>query len=373
MREMIPFHRPTHLGTELSYIRAVLDDPAWNSGITAEERLAEITGAKQVLLTTSCTHALEMCALLLDIREGDEVIMPSFTFVSAANAFVLRGARIVFVDVDPGTMNVDPVNVQAAINDRTKAILIMHYGGVACDIRALRQISQAANVPLIEDAAHCIGAYYEGKHLGSFGDLATLSFHYTKNLHCTEGGALLINNDLFRDRAVILRDKGTNRSAFMNGVVDRYTWVDIGSSYSLGELNAAMLLAQLERLTAISEKRIKLWNVYYEQLSRVLQKDRLPKIAPGVNHNGHLFYLHCQDEQERTNLQKALLEAGIKAYFHYVPLHSSIAGQRYGYFKGKDVYTTSLSESLLRLPLYTSLSIEAVQDVIDVIKSFYRK
>lgn len=373
MRETIPFHRPTNLGTELAHLQKVLDGADWNNASLAETLLTEITGAKHALLTTSCTHALEMCALLLDIREGDEVIMPSFTFVSAANAFVLRGARIAFVDIDPGTMNVDPVKVQEAITSRTKAILVMHYGGVACDMKALQAISRTANIPLIEDAAHCIDSYYEGQHLGTFGDLGTLSFHYTKNIHCTEGGALLINNTDLLDRSVVLRDKGTNRKVFLDGQVDRYTWVDVGSSYTMGELNAAMLVAQLKQHQLITNLRREIWKKYDTAFRAILPPLHLPVVPEGALHNAHLYAIKCGDEQERKALQAYLRQNGIQAYFHYVPLHSSSAGKKFGYFHGADVFTTPTSNALLRLPLFTQMTEDEVMSVIDVVTTFYEK
>ncbi|MEO0877509.1 MAG: dTDP-4-amino-4,6-dideoxygalactose transaminase, partial [Bacteroidota bacterium] len=328
MNQAIPFHQPTVVGTEIDRFQDFLSGTGGHFGKKAEKQLQVLTAASQVLLTTSCTHALEMCALLLDIQPGDEVIMPSFTFVSAANAFVLRGAKIMFVDIEPGTMNIDPACVQAAISGRTKAVLIMHYGGMACDMAALQAITAQAGIALIEDAAHCIDAYYENQHLGTFGDLGTLSFHYTKNVQCSEGGALLINNESYLERALMLRDKGTNRQAFLDGQVDRYSWVDVGSSYTLGEINAAMLLTQLECVQRITAKRQALWSRYYEVLQSTMSPEYVPILRAEARANAHLFPWYCRDMSERKALQRYLREQNIQAYFHYVPLHTSPAGQK---------------------------------------------
>ena len=373
MNQPIPFHRPTVLGTEIEHLSALLAGTKGQFVGEVEKVLKSLTGAEEVLLTTSCTHALEMCALLLDIQPGDEIIMPSFTFVSAANAFVLRGARIVFVDIQAGTLNIDPACVQAAINERTKAVLTMHYGGIACEMERLQAITQQAGVVLIEDAAHCIDSYYQTQHLGTFGDLGTLSFHYTKNVQCSEGGALLINNERYLERALVLRDKGTNRRAFLDGQVDRYSWVDVGSSYTLGEVNAAMLLPQLLAVEGLTTKRQLLWSRYYLGLKEYLPFDYLPVIPPDAKGNAHLFPLHCRDAQERVALQHHLKEHNIQAYFHYVPLHTSQAGQQFGVFHGEDCYTSKCSGALLRLPLYTSMTTNEVDRVIHCIRDFYSK
>ncbi|MEL7249382.1 MAG: dTDP-4-amino-4,6-dideoxygalactose transaminase [Bacteroidota bacterium] len=373
MNQAIPFHQPTVVGTEIDCLKDFLSGTSGHLGKKAEKQLQGLTAASQVLLTTSCTHALEMCALLLDIQPGDEVIMPSFTFVSAANAFVLRGAKIVFVDIEPDTMNIDPACVQAAISGRTKAVLIMHYGGMACDMAALKAVTAQAEIALIEDAAHCIDAYYENQHLGTFGDLGTLSFHYTKNVQCSEGGALLINNERYLERALMLRDKGTNRQAFLDGQVDRYSWVDVGSSYTLGEINAAMLSTQLEQVQRITSRRQVLWSRYFEVLPTATPPECLPILGAKVRANAHLFPWHCREVAERKALQRHLRQQNIQAYFHYVPLHSSPAGQKFGVFHGEDRHTTKRSGALLRLPLFTDMTTDQVDTVVRCISYFYAK
>ncbi|MEM1217277.1 MAG: dTDP-4-amino-4,6-dideoxygalactose transaminase [Bacteroidota bacterium] len=377
--DFIPFNRPFVAGTEAALV-AVATQAGQLSGEGSHTKFGQTwlekrTGAHKVLLTPSCTHALEMSALLLDIQPGDEVILPSYTFVSTGNAFALRGARLIFVDLDPATMNIAPQAIAEAISPKTKAIVLMHYGGVACDMEAIMAISEEYGIPVIEDAAHCLDAYFQRRHLGSFGPLGTLSFHQTKNIHCGEGGALLINHKEWIERAQIVREKGTNRKAFQEGRVQAYTWVDIGSSQLLGELPAAFLQGQLQAADQVLEQRLLRWNKYQSAFTPLEQKERieLVRIPREASPNGHLFYLKCQDKKERGALTRFLKERQIQAYFHYLPLHQSIAGQRYGTFRGSDQYTTKDSERLLRLPLYTTLKPEEQTRVIEAVFDFYHE
>lgn len=328
---------------------------------------------KKALLTSSCSHALDMSAILADIKEGDEVIMASYTFVSTANAFVLRGAKIVFVDINPNTMNIDENLIAAAITSKTKAIVPMHYAGVSCNMDEILKIADEYDLLVIEDAAQCIGSYYKGKPVGSLGDISCFSFHDTKNIHCGEGGLLLINNPKFSERSEIIREKGTNRSKFIRGQVDKYSWVDIGSSFLPSDINAAVLLAQLEVEENITSKRLFLWNLYFDKLS-ALNLSRfieLPKVPNECKHNGHMFYIKLKDINERQELISFLKDKGISSVFHYIPLHTSIAGYKYARFHGKDVYTTQESERLLRLPLHYDLSEDEVVEVIKTIENFF--
>ena len=373
----IPFNIPFVGGNEQHFLEEVFKKQAFcGDGFytqSCEKQLQDFTGTQKVLLTSSCTHALEMCALLLDIQTGDEVIMPSFNFVSAANAFVLRGAKIIFVDIDPNTMNIAPDQITSAISDKTKAILVVHYGGVACDMDVIMNIAGQHQIAVIEDAAHAIGAFHNEKHLGTIGDFGTLSFHDTKNIHCGEGGALLINNPKYIERATVLREKGTNRAAFLNGKIDKYTWVDLGSSYLMSELSAGFLFAQLQKLDEVTKKRLELWRFYQKELSILevegkLSLAKLPSFSVG---NGHVFYLKCKTENERDLMISYLDSRNIKAYFHYVPLHSSRAGQIFGCFYGKDTFTSKGSDCLLRLPLYFDMDLKTVIKITDSIKEFY--
>lgn len=315
--------------------------------------LTQFTGTQHTLLTPSCTHALEMCALLLDIQPEDEVIMSSFNFVSAANAFVLRGAKIVFVDIRPDTMNIDEQLIEAAITEKTKAILAMHYGGVACEMETIMGIAEKYGLKVIEDAAHCIGAYYKHKHLGSIGHLGTLSFHYTKNIHCGEGGALLINNASFIDKAEIIREKGTNRKQFFRGEVDKYSWVSLGSSYLLSELNAAFLYAQLDVIDTVTAERKAMQKILRHTF---LPFDHLFSIPPDhEGDNAHVFYVKCK-QKNRGEIMKKLAKDGIQSRFHYVPLHTAIAAKENSRFLGKADYTTKESTRLIRFPLYSGIT-----------------
>ena len=352
---MIPFNIPYISGDEAQFIEEAIQgrNLAGDGHFTkkCQQFLGDFTKSPSVLLTSSCTHALELSALLCDIQPGDEVIMPSFTFVSSANAFALRGAKIVFVDIRPDTMNINENLIEAAITKKTKAILLMHYAGVTCAMNEIMAIAKKHQLFVIEDAAQCIDAHYHEKHLGTIGHLGTFSFHSTKNIHCGEGGALLINDKRLIERAEIIREKGTNRKSFLRGEVDKYSWVDIGSSYLMSELNAAFLYAQLLKVKEVTRKRMELWNTYFQHFSKTDMETM--NIVSG--HNGHIFYLKCKNKEERTELIQFLKNNQINSVFHYVPLHSSLAGEKAGIFYGNDIHTTRESEKLLRLPLYYDL------------------
>lgn len=375
---MIVFNVPPTVGRELDYIKeAVEKHKICGDGEFTKRCSAwfeKMAGTKKCLLTTSCTHATELAALLANIKEGDEVIMPSYTFVSTANAFVLRGAVPVFVDIRPDTMNIDENLIEAAVTEKTKAIVPVHYAGVACEMDRIMQIAEKHKLFVIEDAAQGVMAYYKGKMLGTIGDFGCYSFHETKNYSMGEGGALLIRDEAFVENAEILREKGTNRSKYYRGQIDKYTWVNYGSSYLPSELNAAYLLAQLDMAKEVNEDRLRSWQLYYEQLS-VLQdtgKIELPFIPEGCTHNAHMFYIKTKDVEERSSLIDYLKEKGIMAVFHYIPLHSSEAGRKFGRFFGEDVYTTKESERLLRLPMYYGLEEEKVSYITETLKNFYR-
>ena len=374
----IPFNVPPYLGTEDKYIeqaiknRKICGDGEFTK--RCNEKLEELTGSKKVLMTTSGTSALEMAALLCDIKPGDEVIMPSYTFVSTANAFVLRGAKIVFVDVRPDTMNIDEKLIEDAITDKTKAIVPVHYAGVGCEMDAICDIARRHGLKVVEDAAQGVMGYYKGRALGSIGDFGCFSFHETKNYSMGEGGAVLVNHEKDVDRAEIVREKGTNRSRFFRGQVDKYTWVDVGSSYLQSELNCAYLYGQIEDPHIINNDRLRSWNRYYEQLSPLKDKGviELPFIPEECTHNAHMFYIKTKDLDERTKLTAFLKESGISAVFHYIPLHSSPAGEQFGRFFGEDKYTTKESERLLRLPMYYGLTDDEIDIVTDRINQFYK-
>lgn len=374
---MIPFNIPPHIGLEEKYVCEAISSKKicgdGNFTKKSNKNIEDRTGCEKALLTTSGTTALEMAAILADIKSGDEVIMPSYTFVSTANAFVLRGAKIVFVDIRPDTMNIDEKLIEAAITEKTKAIVPVHYAGVSCEMDTIMEIAKKYNIKVIEDAAQGVMAFYKGKALGAIADFGCYSFHETKNYSMGEGGAILVNSPEYVERAEIIREKGTNRSNFLRGQVDKYTWVDIGSSFLPSELNAAHLLGQLENAEKINDARLSIWNKYYNGLAPLAEAGiiDLPFIPEGCAHNAHMFYIKAKDIEERTRLISYLSENGIAAVFHYVPLHSSPAGQNFGVFFGEDVYTTKESERLLRLPLYYGLSDEDCQYVIDKVKSFY--
>lgn len=374
---MIPFNVPPYIGKEYKYIKQAIDSRkiCGDGQFTKKcnEKFEEITGAKKVLMTTSGTSALEMAALLADIKPGDEVIMPSYTFVSTANAFVLRGATIVFVDIRPDTMNIDENLIEDAITEKTKAIVPVHYGGVACEMDTICDIAKRHNLVVVEDAAQGVMSFYKGRALGSIGDFGCYSFHETKNYSMGEGGAVLVNHEKNVERAEIIREKGTNRTKFFRGQVDKYTWVDLGSSYLQSELNCAYLYAQIENPDIINNDRLQSWNTYYELLTPLKEKGciDLPVVPEGCVHNAHMFYIKTKDLEERSRLIAFLKENGIGAVFHYIPLHSSPAGQQFSRFHGEDKYTTKESERLLRLPMYYGLEKKDIEYVVSKIKEFY--
>lgn len=375
---MIPFNIPPFVGKEQEYIKEAIKDNKKLSGDGPFTKkcnawLEQNFHTPKALLTTSCTHALEMAAILIDIQTGDEVIVPSYTFVSTANAFVLKGAKIVFVDIRPDTMNIDESLIEDAITNKTKAIVPVHYAGVSCEMDKIMEIAGKHNLYVIEDAAQGVMSKYKGKCLGTIGDLGCYSFHETKNYTMGEGGAILINNKKLLERAEIIREKGTDRSKFLRKQVDKYTWVDIGSSYLPSELNAAYLYAQLEEAEKINKNRLDTWNIYYDGLKPLQEKGliELPYVPSECEHNAHMFYIKCKDLEERTKLIHYLRKENIEATFHYIPLHSSKAGLEYGRLKGTDKYTTKESERILRLPLYYNLEKIKVRCIADKIKDFY--
>lgn len=376
---MINFNVPPFTGKEMEYIKqAVENQKICGDGEFTKKCNAWIeskTGTKKCLLTTSCTHATELAALLAEIKEGDEVIMPSYTFVSTADAFVLRGAKAVFVDIRPDTMNIDETKIEAAITEKTKAIVPVHYAGVSCEMDTIMDIAKRHNLVVIEDAAQGIMSTYKGKALGTIGDYGCFSFHETKNYSMGEGGALLIQDESKIEDAEIMREKGTNRSKFFRGQIDKYTWVNYGSSYLPSDMNAAYLYAQLEMAEEINDARLAIWNRYYEGLKELKDagKIELPYVPQECVHNAHMFYIKAKDLEERTALISFLKENGILCVFHYIPLHSAPAGLKYGEFRGEDKYTTKESERLARLPLYYGLEMEKVDYIISKVKEFYSK
>lgn len=376
---MISFNIPPIVGEETRNIADVLKEHKISGDgkytKLCNEWIETQTGTAKALLTTSCTHATEMAALLLDIHPGDEVIMPSYTFVSTADAFVLRGATAVFVDIRPDTMNINEKLIEDAITTRTKAIVPVHYAGVSCEMDTIMDIASRHGIKVVEDAAQSIMSTYKGRWLGAIGDFGCYSFHETKNFSMGEGGALLIQNTADIERAEIIREKGTNRSKFFRGEIDKYTWVAPGSSYLPSELNAAFLYAQMCRAQEICDDRMRSWNLYYELL-KPLQKQgkiELPQIPDGCKHNAHMFYIKVKDIEERTRMLTYLKENEIHAVFHYVPLHSAPAGKSYGRFCGADKYTTKESERLIRLPMYYGLKIHDVEHISDTVKGFFEK
>lgn len=375
---MIPFNKPPVTGKETSNIQQVIEKHQKLSGDgtytkLCNEWIEQKFVTPKALLTTSCTHALEMAAILIDIQPGDEIIAPSFTFVSTVNAFVLRGAKIVFVDIRPDTMNIDETKIEAAITDKTKAIVPVHYAGVACEMDEIMKLANHYNLYVIEDAAQGVMSTYKGKALGTIGDFGCFSFHETKNYSMGEGGAILIQNKKFIERAEIIREKGTNRNKFLRGQVDKYTWVDIGSSYLPSELNAAYLFAQLEDANIINDDRLKSWNLYHELLKDVERREliELPIIPQKIEHNAHMFYIKCKNILERSKLINYLKKHEISAVFHYIPLHSAEAALTSSEFSGEDIYTTSESERLLRLPMYYGLKESEIRKVAALIIEFY--
>lgn len=373
----IRFNVPPFTGKEMDYIKQAVDNMkiCGDGEFTKKdsEWLENKTGTKKALLTTSCTHALEMAALLCDIKEGDEVIMPAYTFVSTADAFVLRGAKVVFVDIRPDTMNIDESKIEEAITDRTKAIVPVHYAGVGCEMDTIMAIAKKHNLKVVEDAAQGIMSEYKGKPLGTFGDFGALSFHETKNYSMGEGGALLIRDDKMVEEAEIIREKGTNRSKYYRGQIDKYTWMNFGSSYLPSDMNAAYLYAQLEVADMINDARIHSFNMYMNELSPLKERGiiELPFIPAECKHNAHMFYIKTKNIEERTALIEFLKQNGIYSAFHYVPLHTAPAGIKFGRFVGEDKYTTKESERLTRLPMYYGLKDEEVKLVSDKVKEFY--
>ncbi len=376
---MIDFNLPPYLGTETDYmIEAVHNKKICGDGKFTKlchQWLEEKTGTAKALLTTSCTHALEMAALLLHIRPGDEVILPSFTFCSTADAFVLRGAKLVFVDIRPDTMNIDETKIEDAITEKTKAIVPVHYAGVACEMDTIMDIARRHNLMVVEDAAQAVMSEYKGKALGTIGDFGCYSFHETKNYSMGEGGAILIKDPSKIEEAEIIREKGTNRSVFLRGQIDKYTWVDHGSSYLPSDLNAAYLWAQLQEADKINDNRLATWQMYYDAFEE-LEKEgfvQRPIIPAECKHNAHMFYLKAKDLQERTELISHLRKCGVGAVFHYIPLHSAPAGVKFGRFHGEDEFTTKEADRLMRLPMYYGLEKDKVQHIIESVISFYHK
>lgn len=375
---MIPFNKPPYVGTEELYIgQAIQNEKISGDGPFTKkchEWLEKNTRTSKALLTTSCTDALEMSAILCGIQPGDEVIMPSFTFVSTADAFVNRGAKIVFVDIRPDTMNMNEALLEQAITDKTKVIVPVHYAGVACEMDTILDIARRYQLKVVEDAAQCMCATYKGVPLGTLGDFGCYSYHETKNYSMGEGGAILIKDEKDIALAEIIREKGTNRSQFFRGEIDKYSWVEAGSSYLPSELNAAYLWAQLEKAAQINESRIKLWNQYYNGLLELSYRERieLPYIPNECEHNGHMFYIKTKNLEERTDLIQFLKKREILSVFHYVPLHTSKAGKKYGEFNGMDIFTTKESERLVRLPMYYGLEQQSVDYIIEQIYDYYR-
>ncbi|HNX62588.1 MAG TPA: dTDP-4-amino-4,6-dideoxygalactose transaminase [Candidatus Limiplasma sp.] len=374
---MIPFNVPPYAGQEDEYVlEAIHNHKICGDGPFTKRchvALEAMTGTGKALLTTSGSSALEMAAILCDVGPGDEVILPSFTFSSTANAFALRGATLVFADICPDTMNIDPECIRAAITERTKVIVPMHYAGVCCDMTAINAMAKERSIFVVEDAAQAVDASLNGKVAGTMSDMGCYSFHETKNFSMGEGGAILFNDPRFVERAEIIREKGTDRSRFYRGQVDKYTWVDIGSSILPSEINAAYLLAQLEIHEQITAWRMKRWNQYNAALQdlKTAGKIDLPTVPAGCKHNAHMYYIKCRDIAERTALTAFLKQREINAVFHYIPLHSAAAGRRFGRFHGEDRYTTRESERLLRLPMYYGLTAEDCDTVIRALHEFY--
>lgn len=366
----IPFNKAIYLPEAFKYV----EDVVKSSLIAGDGKYTRLCSewmehrfkAKKVLMTTSCTAALEMAAILLDIQPDDEVIMPSYTFVSTANAFVLRGAKCVFVDIRPDTMNIDENKIEAAISSKTKAIVVVHYAGVGCEMDTIMSIANKYSIPVVEDAAQGVMANYKGRALGTIGTFGCYSFHETKNYTMGEGGALVINDEKYIERAEILREKGTNRSRFYRGEIDKYSWVDIGSSFLPSEFNVSYLYGQLEIADKINENRLETWNAYNDAFKNFEYDGKivLPTIPKACNHNAHMFYIKLKSIEERTQFITSMKEKGIGCVFHYVPLHSSEAGKRFGTFCGEDIYTSQESNKLVRLPMYYDVGKENVQCII---------
>lgn len=374
---MIDFNEPPYLGVEIDYVKqAVRNKKLCGDGPFTKKChawLEERFGTQKALLTTSGTTALEMAALLCDLKPGDEVILPSYTFSSTATAFVLAGARLVFVDIRPDTMNIDEKKIEAAITPHTKVIAVVHYAGVSCAMDEIMDIARRHDLLVVEDAAQGVMSTYRGKALGTIGDFGCFSFHETKNYSMGEGGALLIKDPIFNEKAEIMREKGTNRSRFLRGQVDKYTWVDYGSSYLPSDLNAAYLYAQLEHAEQINDDRLSTWKGYWEGLSDLAERGLvdLPSIPEGCEHNAHMFYVKLADLKQRTDFISFLREKGVASSFHYIPLHSAPAGLKFGRFNGTDEFTTKESERLTRLPLYYGLTAEDRRTVVEAVHAFF--
>lgn len=374
---MIHFNVPPFTGKEFDYMREAVENHkiSGDGHFTkkCDEWMQNRFGVKRAMLTTSGSSALDMAALLCDIKPGDEVILPSFTFPSTANAFVLAGARLVFVDIRPDTMNIDEKKIEHAITDKTKVICVMHYAGVACEMNSIMNIAKKLNLKVVEDAAQAIMSTYKGQQLGTIGDFGCFSFHETKNLSMGEGGAILINKEKYIEKAEILREKGTNRTQFYRGQVAKYNWIDFGDSYLQSDLNAAYLWAQLEKADEITQNRMDTWNTYYKALKPLEDKGlvTLPTIPKGCVHNAHMFYLKTKDYETRQKFIKFMKDNDILCAFHYVPLHSAPAGEKFGRFDGIDEYTTKDSDRLVRLPMYYNITHEDLKKVIDKTLKFF--
>ena len=372
----IPFNKPTQVGKELEYIQQAIQSSHLSGDGEFTKRshalLEEALGVPRVLLTTSCTHALEMSALLLDLKNGDEVIVPSFTFVSSINAFVLRGAKPVFADIRPDTLNLDETRLEALITPKTRAIVLVHYAGIGCEMDAIMEIADRHGIPVVEDNAHGLFGKYKGRNLGTFGVMATQSFHETKNLTSGEGGALLINDEKYFEDAEILREKGTNRSRFFRGQVDKYTWVSVGSSYLPSEILAAHLFAQLEKREEIQAARKRIWETYYKELGAWAEENhvQMPFVPAHCEQTYHMFYILFPSLEKRQAAIAHLKERGIQAVFHYLPLHLSPMGEKYGGKPGDCPVTERITDQLLRLPFYTNMTDEEQQNVIKALKEF---
>lgn len=379
-KRAIPFNKPFIIGKEISYITQAVAENSHTAGNGPFTKKCELwleknLSCRKAILTHSCTAALEMSAILADIRPGDEIIMPSYTFVSTANAFVLRGGIPVFVDIRPDTLNINEALIEGAITERTKVLLPVHYAGIPCEMNVIMEMAERNKLLVIEDAAQAILSTYKGRPLGTIGHLGACSFHETKNIISGEGGALLIRDERFLERAEIISEKGTDRNKFFRGQVDKYTWVDIGSSYLPSDILAAFLYAQMEKASLIIAKRNLIYDLYMKELRSLAERDffRLPCILDGCSMNGHLFFVVTRSMKERVSLSNYLRNRGIFAAFHYVPLHSSAAGKAYGRTSGKMDVTNRVSDCLLRLPLYFEMTEDDVQSVVDGIKDFYEK
>ena len=377
---MIHFNVPPFIGTEFEYMKqAVSNHKICGDGPFTKrcnEWLENKFNAEKVMLTTSGSSALDMAALLCGITPGDEVILPSFTFSSTANSFVLAGAKLVFVDIRPDTMNIDETKIEAAITEKTKVICPVHYAGVSCNMNVIMDIAKRHNLMVVEDAAQGVMSKYNGKYLGTIGDFGCYSFHETKNYSMGEGGAIVINNEKYIEKAEILREKGTNRAQFYRGQVAKYNWVDFGDSYLQSDLNAAYLWAQLEKADVINDNRLATWNTYHESFSDLQKKGlvELPTIPDGCLHNAHMFYLKCKDLDTRQSYIQFMKENDILCVFHYVPLHSAPAGRKFGRFSGEDKYTTQESDRLVRLPLYYNIDKNDLEKVVNkTIEFFYKQ